>query len=939
MIRLFERVNELDECLRSLKETGAVQDYRVYLTLNNDIKIIVKQGDLSYADFLTKIHLQEDEECDFYDENAFAENGYFLNDMFKENTSSVNVNDTRRRMAHMFESPNIIKKDIPVITFYSYKGGVGRSTTMASCAAYLANHYAKRVVLLDCDFEAPGFTNFFMEAPDTPINKEGLVEYFIDEVSADNTILSKYYWQASKQFSGDGDIFVFPAGNLDDTEQFQGMFQSHRSHYLNGLTRIDMFSPNVLSKQFGKLFEQIKYEIDPDVIFIDSRTGFNDIFGLSAFRLSDAVIGFFGNNIQTRPGLDFYLDILTQESSPRLLAVNSIIPATHRYERERNFKSYIETYLEKLSSPMETAEGDAQLTIDTFFISSNDVLNNIGTTQEDYRDFINLITSKSFPDYNQLFERINEILDEINHKSNETEFLDDEINDDTEIEQVVPKDNESEGYKLKKTILSNLKNNMPKLYAENVTTYSEEYKLNRYFYRACMEDLFNPGKFLVIGNKGTGKTYIYRSLNEENIVEELKKRANKTEQYQFVQAVTSERRFDTLKLNNDKLGSLEYERFWLVYIWDTIMLSEPFGYKTSLPIFQIIDDTATKERFLRYIRDNDLFKAIEEDLRSLDKYLFENKTQRIVVIFDELDSIVNPVLWTERIAPLINLCKKMSYRTISPKLFVRSDLYEKTGNINNKNELRNRSIFIEWNREELFAFFFKHLFSHSKSDFFELMKKDGYFPSKYVNKLRRNLGKVDNQIPTDPYLLKQLCSVFFGEYADVKNDPRYGKSYDWFFRNLQNSNGTLSLRPFIDLISISVEQALEEDKNEKPILSPYYYTMGKNRAKAVEHHFEDLAAESGNEDLKPIIFYIKDRAAYRFKKDKLFQHDFFDLLDCIIRDVELKSNKDRDSIINFLEINGIISHTHVRYTGFVHKQYTFALLYKYYLGLKSPNKR
>jgi hypothetical protein len=157
-----------------------------------------------------------------------------------------------------------------------------------------------------------------------------------------------------------------------------------------------MFSPNVLSDQFEKLFRQIKNEIDPDVILIDSRTGFNDIFGLSAYRLSDAVIGFFGNNVQTKPGLDFFLDILTKKSSPRLLAVNSIIPATHRYDRERSFKSYIDDYLEKLSLPMETDDNDARLTIETFFVSTNDVLNNIGTSQEDYRDFINLISSKSF---------------------------------------------------------------------------------------------------------------------------------------------------------------------------------------------------------------------------------------------------------------------------------------------------------------------------------------------------------------------------------------------------------------------------------------------------------------------------------------------------------------------------------------------------------------
>ena len=43
-----------------------------------------------------------------------------------------------------------------------------------------------------------------------------------------------------------------------------------------------------------------------------------------------------------------------------------------------------------------------------------------------------------------------------------------------------------------------------------------------------MEDLFNPDKILVLGNKGTGKSYIYRSLREKSIVNALQKRANKT---------------------------------------------------------------------------------------------------------------------------------------------------------------------------------------------------------------------------------------------------------------------------------------------------------------------------------------------------------------------------------------------------------------------------
>lgn len=932
MIRLFNKIDTLDRTLSELKLSGAIEDYRIYLSLNNELSIYLIKDKMSEDDIQKEISLDEEMHIELNTRDE-VQNDYFLKGIFENNQSTVNLDGTRRRLSQFFTPSLKVKADFPVITFYSYKGGVGRSTSLASCAAYLSYHSSKRIVILDCDFEAPGFTNFFMEEPNSPINKEGLVEFFVDEEKVSNSGLYRYYWQVSKQFSGDGEIYVFPAGNLDDAENFDGYFDSHRSHYLNGLSRIDMFSPNVLSRQFEHLFELIKREINPDLLLIDSRTGFNDIFGLSAFRLSDMVVGFFGNNTQSMPGLNFFLEILKQESAPRLLLVNSIIPSTHRYDREQSFRDYVANYLEQLSIPMETEERDAQLSVDVFFVSSNDVLNNIGTPQEDYRDFLNLIQNSAFADYNMLFKRIDEILNE--------EVSRESISETTmeNLSPVVSLNQESDIFKLKKTILTNLKKNMPKLYADTIESYLDEYQNNRYFYRNCMEDLFNPNKILIIGNKGTGKTYIYRSLREKEIVDELKKRANKTESYLFIQAVDAEKRLDTIKFDNVELTALDYERFWTAYIWNTVMLEKPFGFKSSLEPFPITDDTATGEKFLSIIGDTERIIAMEQDLLSLDDFLSEKNVNRIVILFDELDKIVNPVKWSERVSPLVNYCRKMSYRTISAKLFVRSDLYDRTSGINNKNELKNRSITIEWNREELFAFFFKHLFSHSKKEFFDLLRKYEVFPNRYVREIEKKLERNHDQLPLDPYVLRHLCRVFFGEYADVNNNPKFGESYDWFFKNLQNSNGTLSLRPFIDLIEISVGQALAEDEKDAPILSAYYYTMGKNRAQAVEHHFEDLAADSGNEDLRPIIEFIRDHASFKFKRDKLLQKDFFALLDTIITNVDLKNNTDRDSIIRFLEINGIISQSHIRIYGEAHKMYTFALLYKYYLGLKSKLRR
>ena len=49
-----------------------------------------------------------------------------------------------------------------VVTFYSFKGGVGRSFLLANVATILAN-WGYRVLCIDFDLEAPGLEHYFSE--------------------------------------------------------------------------------------------------------------------------------------------------------------------------------------------------------------------------------------------------------------------------------------------------------------------------------------------------------------------------------------------------------------------------------------------------------------------------------------------------------------------------------------------------------------------------------------------------------------------------------------------------------------------------------------------------------------------------------------------------------------------------------------------------------
>ncbi len=52
-----------------------------------------------------------------------------------------------------------------IYTFYSYKGGVGRSMALANVAE-LFYRRGLRVVMIDWDLEAPGLENYFYSSPD-----------------------------------------------------------------------------------------------------------------------------------------------------------------------------------------------------------------------------------------------------------------------------------------------------------------------------------------------------------------------------------------------------------------------------------------------------------------------------------------------------------------------------------------------------------------------------------------------------------------------------------------------------------------------------------------------------------------------------------------------------------------------------------------------------
>lgn len=177
------------------------------------------------------------------------------------------------------------------ITFYSYKGGVGRSLALANIAALLAQR-GRNVVLIDFDLEAPGLDSF--QEFKSIAGKPGVVEYVTEfEKIKKAPDISQFVHSCELSGNLRGKVWVMPAGKKDKS-------------YNSLRTKLDWIQ--LYNSNFGELFiENWKAAITryclPDYVLVDSRTGLTDIGGICTLHLPDLVVILFGLNEQNVRGV------------------------------------------------------------------------------------------------------------------------------------------------------------------------------------------------------------------------------------------------------------------------------------------------------------------------------------------------------------------------------------------------------------------------------------------------------------------------------------------------------------------------------------------------------------------------------------------------------------------------------------------------------------
>ncbi|MET8760113.1 tetratricopeptide repeat protein [Lentzea sp. NPDC004782] len=213
-----------------------------------------------------------------------------------------------------------------IVTFYSYKGGVGRSFCLANVAVQLAR-WGNRVLCVDFDLDAPGLHEYFRPHLSSPPDG-GLVEVITGQADWVDVVEPLSVPDAE-------DLSLLAAGAMDASYPDRAQ----------ALSWPELFADHDLGWRFERIREEWKDTFD--YVLIDSRTGITDIGGICTAQLPDVLVLCVAPNRQNLAGT---LDVAGRAALARdklpydrdgllYLPVVSRFDSKEEYERARSWRT------------------------------------------------------------------------------------------------------------------------------------------------------------------------------------------------------------------------------------------------------------------------------------------------------------------------------------------------------------------------------------------------------------------------------------------------------------------------------------------------------------------------------------------------------------------------------------------------------------------------
>lgn len=370
--------------------------------------------------------------------------------------------------------PSDLEEDLelPIVaTFYSLRGGVGRSTALAYTARILASR-GRTVLCVDMDLEAPGLAALFGKEKEIR-QGQGLLSILVALDQGQRPDIRNHILRISET----DELYCLPAGIPD----------ANYARLLNLLDPAAWYREerNPLRELIQLLSHDLSFK--PDVILLDARTGITPLNAPLLFDLADLAFIVFFPHPQTKIG--------TEALVRALLAAHT--------RREINLTPEPRFIVSPIppSKVPEVVQPYEHRAIDWI----SDWLSGIDQTQASGEKFV-----------------ASEITHFVNYQ--ETIATSDRILVDREIwqkyesiaewlERFLPRPSEQR----QPTSLSDAKNLiLDELEFSAGTAESQKNFLETFVKTELVNKAINPNIPLVIGRKGTGKTAIFRRLMEDS---------------------------------------------------------------------------------------------------------------------------------------------------------------------------------------------------------------------------------------------------------------------------------------------------------------------------------------------------------------------------------------------------------------------------------------
>lgn len=208
------------------------------------------------------------------------------------------------------------KRPGQIVTFYSYKGGTGRSLCLANLAVRLARKHDRRVIAIDWDLDAPGLHQYFRIPKSGVKRRPGVIDYL--QTYRENYKKGLVHCNPPLE-----DYLGKAANDLDKQLAVKGenTFSSLRIMTAGKFNK--SFRPRVADLDWNLFFEEedgaeamdvlrAQLKEAADLILIDARSGVTDLTSVPLLALPDRLVVFFGANRQDMEGTRGILNVVAK---------------------------------------------------------------------------------------------------------------------------------------------------------------------------------------------------------------------------------------------------------------------------------------------------------------------------------------------------------------------------------------------------------------------------------------------------------------------------------------------------------------------------------------------------------------------------------------------------------------------------------------------------